>query len=92
MEADFNCRWRACQIQCLPCAVGKQPAIPFKSNKIWRECVNDDDDDDKDEVYEIFVEFWSNIFQDCIQPFGHEMLSWVRLRGINAHSVSPPAC
>ena len=23
--------------------------------------------------------------------FGHEMLSWVRLRGNNAHSVSPPA-
>ena len=30
-----------------------------------------------------------NLFQDCKQPFGHEMLSWVRLRGINAHSVSP---
>ena len=26
-----------------------------------------------------------------MQPFGHEMLSWVRLRDINAHSVSPPA-
>ena len=35
--------------------------------------------------------FFLNIFQDCIQPIGHEMLSWVRLRGINAHSVSPPA-
>ena len=35
--------------------------------------------------------FFLNIFQDGIQPFGHEMLSWVRLRGINAHSVSPPA-
>ena len=35
--------------------------------------------------------FFLNIFQDCIQPFGHEMLSWVRLRDINAHSVSPPA-
>ena len=34
--------------------------------------------------------FWK-IFQDYIQTFGHEMLSWVRLRGINAHSVSPPA-
>ena len=31
------------------------------------------------------------VFQDCIQPFGNEMLSWVRLHGINAHSVSPPA-
>ena len=38
-----------------------------------------------------FFFFFLNIFQDCIQPFGHEMLSWVRLRGINAHSVSPPA-
>ena len=28
---------------------------------------------------------------DCIQSFGHEMLSWVRLCGINAYSVSPPA-
>ena len=35
--------------------------------------------------------FFLNIFQDCIQSIGHEMLSWVRLRGINAHSVSPPA-
>ena len=35
--------------------------------------------------------FFLNIFQDCIQPFSHEMLSWVRLHGINAHSVSPPA-
>ena len=35
--------------------------------------------------------FFPNIFQDCIQPFGHEMLSWVRLRGINAPSVSTPA-
>ena len=34
--------------------------------------------------------FFLNIFQACIQPFGQEMLSWVRLRGINAHSVSPP--
>ena len=32
-----------------------------------------------------------NISPDCIPPFGHEMLSCgVRLRGINAHSVSPP--
>ena len=32
--------------------------------------------------------FFLNIFQDCIQPFGHEMLSWVRLLGINTHTVS----
>ena len=32
-----------------------------------------------------------NIIQDCLQPFGHEMLPWVILRGINAHSVSPQA-
>ena len=32
-----------------------------------------------------------NIFQDCTQPFGHEMLSWVRLHGINAHNGSPHA-
>ena len=35
--------------------------------------------------------FFLNIFQDCIQPFGHEMLFWMRLRGIKAHSVSLPA-
>ena len=29
------------------------------------------------------------IFHDCIQPFGHEMLSWVRLHGINARIFSP---
>ena len=34
--------------------------------------------------------FFLNIFQDCIQPIGHEMLSWVRLRGINAHTLSHP--
>ena len=35
--------------------------------------------------------FFLNIFQNCIQSFGHEMLSWVRVRllGINAHSISP---
>ena len=38
-----------------------------------------------------YLSFFLNIFQDCIKSFGHEMLSWVRLRGINAHSVSPPA-
>ena len=32
-----------------------------------------------------------NVFLDYLQPYGHEMLSWVRLRGINAHSFSPPA-
>ena len=34
-----------------------------------------------------------NIFQDCIQPFklGHEILSWLRLRCINAHRISLPA-
>ena len=30
-----------------------------------------------------------NLFQNCMQPFGHEMLSWVRLRGINSHNVTP---
>ena len=45
--------------------------------------------------FQRFMTFWSNIFlQDCIQPFGHKMLSWVRLRGrlrgINTHSVLPP--
>ena len=35
--------------------------------------------------------FFPNIFQDCLQPFGNKMLSRVRLRGINAHSVTPPA-
>ena len=34
--------------------------------------------------------FFLNILQVC-QPFGHEMLSQVRLHGINAHSVSLPA-
>ena len=34
------------------------------------------------------LDFFLNVFQDCIQPFGREMLSWVKLRGINAHSVS----
>ena len=33
--------------------------------------------------------FFLNVFQDCIQPFGYEMLSWVRLRGINAHMSHP---
>ena len=33
--------------------------------------------------------FFLNIFQDCRQPSGQEMLSSVRQRGINAHSVSP---
>ena len=43
------------------------------------------------EFFYIFIYFLLNIFKDCIQPFGHEMLSRVRLRGINAHNVSPPA-
>ena len=44
-----------------------------------------------DPAYGAYINhFLINIFQDCIQPFGHEMLSWVRLCGINAHSVSPP--
>ena len=33
--------------------------------------------------------FFLNVFQDAYSHFGHEMLSWVRLREINAHSVSP---
>ena len=39
------------------------------------------------------ITIFLNIFQDSIQPFGHDMLmlSWVRLHGINAHSISPPA-
>ena len=43
------------------------------------------------ETYILENNFFLNIFQDCIQPFGHEMLSWVRLHGINSHSVSPPS-
>ena len=41
--------------------------------------------------FRYFIHNSINIFfyQDCIQPFGHEMLSWVRLRGIDAHSTSP---
>ena len=44
-----------------------------------------------DMLYSITLIFLLNIFQDGIQPFGHEMFSWVRLRGINARSVSLPA-
>ena len=42
--------------------------------------------------HELITHFFINIFQDCVQPFGHEIhYTRVRLRGINAHSVSPPA-
>ena len=42
-------------------------------------------------AYKYVCFFFLTIFQDCIQPFGYEneMLSWVRLRGSNAHGVSP---
>ena len=38
-----------------------------------------------------YLFFFLNMLQDylALEPYRHEMLSWVKLRGINAHSVSP---
>ena len=32
------------------------------------------------------LQIFLNVFQDNIQPYGHEMLGRVRLSGINSHS------
>ena len=41
--------------------------------------------------YQIFewLMVWKRFDTTDIQPYRHEMLSWVGLHGINAHSVSP---